>query len=289
MAIEAAATRHVWESAFSLTRKLVRRVEREQRIKATRLVTQSDAVSGNCIGERNESTVEKELDFEVAFRLERNAEAVILKDYERMGKSVKSVEERLRHEIYWGDLRKPESSLIFSEEHSRIIHEMGNIKLDELEQMSQHYPPPFMLQAFAWGMTILSTCHVSMAFHHLVRVNGSRGKKHGETPWEQDHWKVMDAKRGAKKRDKDTNTIRWQQDEEYRISKQAHGWTEEYYRYLKYSATMDISYAAPWHQRHRYESTITSTFSEEDRQAGPMKARRDLGTTTKIFASLRQE
>ena len=39
--------------------------------------------------------------------------------------------------------------------------------------------------------------------------------------------------------------------------------------------TIDISHTAPWHQRHRYESTIAlGTMS----QAGPMKARKDFQT-----------
>ena len=52
-----------------------------------------------------------------------------------------------------------------------------------------------------------------------------------------------------------SQTIRWQQDEKYRNSQRARGLTEEYCRYLDYLATIDISYTAPWHQRHRYEST----------------------------------
>ena len=53
--------------------------------------------------------------------------------------------------------------------------------------------------------------------------------------------------------------------------------------------TIHISYTAPWHQRHRYVSTITLACNDEDRQAAPMKARRDFKSTTKILASLRQE
>ena len=52
----------------------------------------------------------------------------------------------------------------------------------------------------------------------------------------------------------------------------AHGWTEEYCRYLDYLTTIDIYYMAPWHQRHRYESSITLACN--DRQAGKMKARK---------------
>ena len=87
-------------------------------------------------------------------------------------------------------------------------------------------------------------------------MNRSRGKKHGETQWQQDHWKAVDARTGAWKRGQGTFEIRWQEDEKYRNSQQAHGWKEEYYRCLDCLTTIDISYTAPWHQRHRYESTI---------------------------------
>ena len=86
-----------------------------------------------------------------------------------------------------------------------------------------------------------------------------------------------------------TIVIRWQEDETCRSSQQVHGWTEEYCRYLGYFTTIDISYTAPWHQRHRYESNITLVCNDENRQGGPMKARQDFKPTTKILASLRQE
>ena len=99
----------------------------------------------------------------------------------------------------------------------------------------------------------------------------------------------MAARRGAWKRGAGTIVIRWQDDEKYRNSRQAHGWTEEYCRYLDYLTTIDISYITPWHQRDQYECTITLVCNDEDRQAGPMKARKDFKPTTKILASLRQE
>ena len=93
----------------------------------------------------------------------------------------------------------------------------------------------------------------------------------------------------------DTIVIRWQEGGKYRISQQAHGWTEEYCRYLDYLTTVDISHTALWHQRHQrhqrhqHESTITFVCNDEDRQAGPMEARGDFKPSTKFLASLRQE
>ena len=99
-----------------------------------------------------------------------------------------------------------------------------------------------------------------------------RGKKHGEAQWHRDHWKAMDARRGAWKHDQGSIVLRWQEDEKYRNSRQPHGWTEEYCQYLDYLRTIGISYTAPWHQKHRYESTITLVCNgDDDREAGPMR------------------
>ena len=38
-----------------------------------------------------------------------------------------------------------------------------------------------------------------MAPYYLAVVNRSRGKRHGDQPWQEDHWKAGDAKRGARK------------------------------------------------------------------------------------------
>ena len=116
-----------------------------------------------------------------------------------------------------------------------------------------------------------------------------RGKKHGEAQWHRDHWKAMDARGGAWKHDQGSIAIRRQEGEKYRNSPKAHGWTEEYCRYLDYLATIGISHTAPWHHRHRYESTITLVCHDDDREAGPIRARRDSESTTKILTSLRQE
>ena len=101
-----------------------------------------------------------------------------------------------------------------------------------------------------------------------------RGKKHGEAQWHRDHWKAMDARRGAWKHDQGTIAIRWEEDEKYRNSRQPHGWTEEYCRYLDY---LDDR-----HLPHR-------TLAPQAPEAGPIRARRDSEPATKILTSLRQQ
>ena len=89
-----------------------------------------------------------------------------------------------------------------------------NIELYELGQISG----TVQCRSYAW-----STYRMDWP---SVLVARSRGKKHGETQWQQDHWKVMNARRVAWKHKKGTIVIRWREDEKYRTLQQAHGWTE---------------------------------------------------------------
>ena len=92
---------------------------------------------------------------------------------------------------------------------------------------------------------------------YLARVNYSRGKRHGEAQWQRDHWRAMDARREVTRKGHDSSVVRWQEDEKYRNSQKVHGWTENVCPYLDHLTTIDISFTAAWHQRHKYESTIT--------------------------------
>ena len=125
--------------------------------------------------------------------------------------------------------------------------------------------------------------------YYLARVNDSRGKRHSEAPWQRDHGQAMDARRGARRKGHDSIVIRWQEDEKYRHFQKVHGWTKEFGRYLDHLTTIDISDTAPWRQRHRNESTITLVCNDDDRQAEPMRARRDFKSTTRTLTNLRQE
>ena len=89
----------------------------------------------------------------------------------------------------------------------------------------------------------------------FARTNRSRGNKCGESQWHRDHWKAVDATKGANKRGKATITIRWQEDEKYRNSQVARGWAEEYCRYLDYLRTIDICCVGTWEQAQK--GTIT--------------------------------
>ena len=164
-------------------------------------------------------------------------------------------------------------SINFSEESSRPSHEPGNIELHELGQISRTVQCQSCLKHIPEGL-IFCACGICLRpdeeqiqkikarFQamtvpcYLARVNYSRGKRHGEGQWQRDNWKEMNTRRGARRKGHDSIVINWQEDEKFRHSQQAHGWTGEFCRYLDHLTTIDISYTAPWHQRHWYENTI---------------------------------
>ena len=124
--------------------------------------------------------------------------------------------------------------------------------------------------------------------HYVARINRSTSNKCGESQWQRYHWKAKDATRAASKSGKSTITIRWQDDEQYRESQKAHGWTEEYCKYLDYLKTIDVILTTrPCAQRHRYDSTITVAMTAKYRQCGPMNRRRsDYIPTTNALIGL---
>ena len=108
-------------------------------------------------------------------------------------------------------------NMIFSEESSRAIHEMGNMELIELRQTLatiqcpsclKHVPEGLnMCQCGVWLRPNQSTMdRIRTAFAALktpcysASVIISRGRKSGHNPWQQDHQKAMDARRGATKK-----------------------------------------------------------------------------------------
>ena len=121
----------------------MRRVEREQRGDQGNSTNEPESSRSRKLERRDESIVEKEPEFKVDLRHEGIAQDVILKDEERMG-TIQEVVENLRKgsrtKSIREDLRKQENSTIFSEESRRIIHEMGNIELYELGQMTSTVP-----------------------------------------------------------------------------------------------------------------------------------------------------
>ena len=106
----------------------------------------------------------------------------------------------------------------------------------------------------------------------------------------KDHAKAVDAKRGSKKRcDHPSIVSRWQNDEIYRASQVAIGWTETYVKYLDYLTTVDIKHDAPRRQRNRFENMIFMRSDDPNPQAGPLWRREDYLTSTSALMCLQQE
>ena len=83
-------------------------------------------------------------------------------------------------------------------------------------------------------------------------------------------------KRGVLKRGKYTSILdRWQNDEVYRESQLAHGWTDEWVKYLDNISEIDISHNAPFRQRVRYNNIVCMRGVDSKKQAGPLCQRPD--------------
>ena len=181
------------------------------------------------------------------------------------------------------DLSK--GNMIFSEESRRATYEMGNLELIGLRQTSATIQRPSCLKHVPEGLNMClcgvwlrpnqSTRHrIRVAFaalktpYYRTAITLSSGKKSGHNQWQMDHLKAMDAKRGATQRRDDTSVLsRWQNDEIYRASHLAHGWTETYVKYLDCISQIDISREAPHRQQHRCESTLYMRGVDSNLQA----------------------
>ena len=117
-----------------------------------------------------------------------------------------------------------EGNMIFSEESSRAIYEVGNMEMIELRQTSatiqclsslKHVPEGLnVCQCGVWLRPnqstmdrIRTTFAASKTPFYRASVIISRGKKSVHHPWQMDHQKAMDAKREVLKPGKHTSTL----------------------------------------------------------------------------------
>ena len=135
---------------------------------------------------------------------------------------------------------------------------------------------------------ITASAALKTAFYR-TSVIISRGKKSGHYPWQQDHQKAMDAKRGALKRGKYTFLLdRWQNDEVYRAFQLVHGLTDEWVKYLDCITKIDISHDAPHRQRQQDESTVYMRGVDSNKQAGPLCQRPGYKSSANALVSLQR-
>ena len=241
-----------------------------------------------------EPDVEKKPQFEIDLGEEGVSQDAILEVEAKMSENNEKLE-KLKVGSCTKSIRNDLSkgTVIFSEEPRRAIYEMGNIELIELKQTSatiqcssclKHVSEGVnMCQCGVWLRANQSTLdRIREAFAALKnpcdrnRDVSSRGMKSGHNPWQEDHHKAMDAKRGALKHGKYTSFLdQWQKDGVYRESQLSHGWTDEWVKYLGCISEKDISYDAPYRQRVRYNNTVSLRGVDSNKQAGPLFQRPD--------------
>ena len=119
----------------------------------------------------------------------------------------------------------------------------------------------------------------------------SRGKESGHNPWQTDHAKTMDARRGATNNSRNFISLLdlWQKEKVFRASPLVHGWTEEYVKYLDYTSKIDISGGAPHNQRNRYENSLFMRGVDSNKQAGPLCQRPDNKSSANALVSTQRE
>ena len=95
----------------------------------------TDDQTGTCT--RSEPAVEQKLQFEIYLRVEGVSQDAILQDEEKM-KEINKKLEKLKSGSCTKSIRNDlsKSNMIFSEELSRALHEMGNMNVIELRQTS---------------------------------------------------------------------------------------------------------------------------------------------------------
>ena len=143
----------------------------------------------------------EEPELKVDLRIEGIAQDVILEDIEIM-EQMQKVVDKLRTGYHAKsiveDFVKAEKSIKFSEESSRTIHELGNIELHELGQISRTVQRQSCWKHIPEGL-IFCSCGICLRLdeeqiqrikarletmivhYHFPRVNYSRGKRHGES------------------------------------------------------------------------------------------------------------
>ena len=131
--------------------------------------------------------------------------------------------------------------LTFNKESSRIIHEMGNIELYELGQISRTVQYQSCLKHILEGLTFCACgtrlrpdeeihtkdqsqipgcdCPLLLCTSELLKRKKTQRNSVAKRPLESNGC----PKRS--KKDQDSIVIGWQEDEKYRNSQKAHGWT----------------------------------------------------------------
>ena len=118
----------------------------------------------------------------------------------------------------------------------------------------------------------------------------SRWRRHWHNNGNKTMQDAVDTKRGAKKRGDHPSMLGWwQNDEIFRASQVAIGWTETYVKYFDYLATVDTKHDAPHRQRNRYEIMIFMMSYGPNPWSKTIVEKRRLQASTSALMCLQEE
>ena len=142
------------------------------------------------------------------------------------------------------DLGKKRKFKKFSEESRDTFRKLGKIELYELGEISEtvqcqeclknaleeliYCPCGVCLMPSPEEKRQINTqCEIMTIPFYTVSEDDSRGANLGGAQWQHIHWKARDARKGARKQDHKSVTLRWQKDAKYRAAQTVHGCREE--------------------------------------------------------------
>ena len=187
-------------------------------------------------------------------------------------------------------LEERKSDMIFKEESSHVIYEMGNLELIELRQTSATIQCPSCLKHVPEGLNVClcvvwlrpnqdTMNKIKARFEALItpyyrsKIH-SRGRKHGHNQRQKDHARAADAKRGATWRPSlDTEQMAERRDIQIFSVGDRVDWNLRQVPRLPHHG---------WHhrQRNRSENMIFMRSDDTKLQAGPLWKREDYKTTS---------
>ena len=169
------------------------------------------------------------------------------------------------------DLAK--EKLMFSQESSQAIFEMGNVELTELKTSNYVFKGAILC---ACGKhirpdqemirRIRAVFEILKAPYFRTSVVIARSYKHGPNLWQEHHHKSKRRTTGYEKGRMKiyVDLERWKTDMTYGESQLAIGWSDAWGRYLDQIAQIDISHKAPQEQRTRYNNLLYVRSVDEE-------------------------
>ena len=148
---------------------------------------------------------------------------------------VDKVTTEYRTESVITDLSKTGDFNRFSDESKKTIQNLRKIALFELGEVSKKIQCPSCAKYWPEGL-LFCTCELCFMHsseqkrkiksqfeilsipHHIVKTDYPRGARHSSATWQNDHWKAINTKRNALKKDHKSITDRLLEDELYRNS-----------------------------------------------------------------------